>query len=264
MRLLVVEGNSKEIWSKREVYGGVPYHKRFRAMLKILQPEAEVEVTFPTENDQPLPSIDKLKTYDGILWTGSSLYINDSSSAVARQLEFAEEVFESGTPIYGSCWGLQIATMVAGGQVSTSPNGRELGISEPIELTEAGKKHPFFQGRKEKFNALCIHLDEVVKPPKDSIVLAKNAHSEVQAMTFRYKNSKFFGVQYHPEFLMSDMIFIVRHLTDFLIEEGRFTSKEMADDFVSNLENQSKIPESVSDYSLHIQEVKYWLNSLKN
>ncbi|NQU51183.1 MAG: type 1 glutamine amidotransferase [Bacteroidetes bacterium] len=262
MHLLIVEGNSKEIWAKREASGGVPYHKRFLAMLKILQPVADVEVVFPAEDDSSLPSINKLKTFDGILWTGSSLYINDPIPAVTRQLAFAEDVFESGVPIYGSCWGLQIATMVAGGQVSTSPNGRELGVSKPIELTEAGKNHPYFQGRKEKFNALCIHLDEVVQPPKNSIILARNDHSEVQAMTIKYKNSDFFGVQYHPEFQLSDMIFIIQYLCDFLIDEGRFKSVKIASDFISELQDKNKLPKSVTNYLLHIQEVKYWLNTL--
>ena len=262
MRLLVVEGNSKEIWTKREVSGGVPYHKRFLAMLKLLQPTAEVEITFPAEHNSILPSIEELKSFDGILLTGSSLYINDPSTEVTKQLDFAEDLFESGVPIYGSCWGLQIATVVAGGQVSASSNGRELGVSKPIELTEAGKNHPCFQGRKEKFNALCIHLDEVVKLPENSVILAKNNHSAIQAMTIKYKNSEFFGVQYHPEFLVSDMVFIVRYLTDYLVKEGRFNSKETANTFVLELENRSKLPESVSDYMIHIQEVEHWLKSL--
>ena len=262
MRLLVSEGNSKEIWSIREACGGVPYHKRFKAMLKILQPKAEVEVVFPADDDTSLPSLNKLKTFDGILWTGSSLYINEPLPAVTQQLAFAEDVFESGVPIYGSCWGLQIAVIVAGGQVAASPNGRELGISKPIELTEAGVKHPCFQGRKERFNALCIHLDEVVKPPENSIVLAKNDHSEIQAMTIRYKNSEFFGVQYHPEFLISDMAFIVRYMSATLVEEGLFKSKEMANDFASKLEDKSKLPMDISNYLLHIQEVNNWLNLL--
>jgi GMP synthase (glutamine-hydrolysing) len=262
MRLLVVEGNSKEIWSKREACGGVPYHKRFLAMLKLLQPEAEVEIVFPADDNNPLPSINKLKTFNGILWTGSSLYVNDPTPEVTQQLAFAEDVFESGVPIYGSCWGLQIATMVAGGQVATSPKGREIGISKPIELTDAGAKHSYFQGRKGKFNALCIHLDEVVKPPVNSIVLARNDHSEVQAMIIKYKNSEFFGVQYHPEFLVSDMAFIVEYMSKTLIEEGLFESDEMKNDFITELQDQSKLTESISNYNHHIQEVKYWLRTL--
>jgi len=263
MRLLVVEGNRKETWQEREACGGVAYHKRFKAMLRILQPDAKVEIVFPADEGTLLPSVDQLKSFDGVLWTGSSLYIQDQSSAVLRQLTFAEDVFESGVPFYGSCWGLQIATVVAGGEVGANPKGREIGITGPIELTDAGRKHSCFQGRKDKFNALCVHLDEVVKLPENSVVLAKNEHSAVQAMTIRYKNSEFFGVQYHPEFLVSDMAFIVRYLSETLIAEGVFESEKNVADFASELEDQSSLPECVTNYLLHTQEIKYWLNGLR-
>lgn len=262
MRLLVVEGNRKETWQAREACGGVAYHKRFRSMLKLLQPESEVAVAFPADEQSTLPTIDQLKTFDGVLWTGSSLYVQDQSPAVMRQLAFADVVFESGVPFYGSCWGLQIATVVAGGEVGPNPKGREIGITLPIELTEAGKKHACFQGRKENFNALCVHLDEVVKLPENSVVLAGNEHSAVQALTFRYKKSEFFGVQYHPEFLVSDMVFIIRFLSELLISEGLFQSEELVEAFALKLEDQSRLPECVTNYLLHAQEIKYWLDGL--
>ncbi len=263
MRLLVVEGNKKETWQEREACGGVAYHKRFSYMLKILQPEAEVVVVFPADEEFTLPSIDQLKTFDGVLWTGSSLYIQDQSPAVLRQLDFADDVFESGVPFYGSCWGLQIASVVAGGEVGPNPKGREIGITQPIELTDAGRKHPCFRGRKDKFNALCVHLDEVVKLPENSVVLAGNEHSAVQALTFRYKNSEFFGVQYHPEFLVSDMVFIIRFLSELLISEGLFESQELVEALAAKLEDESSLPECVTNYLLHTQEVIYWLDGLK-
>jgi len=262
MRLLVVEGNKKETWQEREARGGVAYHKRFRAMLRILQPKAVVEVVFPADEESILPSIEELKTFDGVLWTGSSLYIQDQSPAVLRQLDFADDVFESGVPFYGSCWGLQIASVVAGGEVGPNPKGREIGITQPIELTDAGRKHPCFRGRKDKFNALCVHLDEVIKLPANSVVLAGNEHSAVQALTLRYKNSEFFGVQYHPEFLVSDMVFIIRFLSELLISEGLFQSEEFVETFASKLEDQSSLAECVANYLLHTQEVKYWLDGL--
>ncbi len=260
MRLLVVEGNRKETWKKREASGGVPYHKRFQTMLEILQPEAYVEITFPAGNDALLPTVSELRSFQGILWTGSSLHVNDPSPAVQRQLTFAEDVFKSGVPFYGSCWGLQVAVVVAGGQVAICRKGREIGITNPIELTDSGTKHVYFQGRKEKYNALCLHLDEIVKLPENSSVLARNDHSEVQALIIRYKDSEFFGVQYHPEFLVSDIVFITRQLSQSLIKDGIFDSEEMVTDFISDLEDQSNLPTEVSNYLLHIQEIKYWLD----
>ena len=158
---------------------------------------------FPSDTDNHLPSVNQLQAFQGVLWTGSSLHVNDSSPAVKRQLMFAEKVFKSAVPFYGSCWGLQIAVVVAGGQVATCGRGRELGITQPIVLSDSGKQHVYFSGRTDRYRALCMHLDEIVKVPKDATVLARNDHSEIQALTIRYGDSEFFGVQYHPEFLVS-------------------------------------------------------------
>ena len=262
MRLLVVEGNTKEIWTEREMVGGVPYHKRFLSMLKILQPTAEVEVAFPADGFNELPSLNGIKNFDGVLWTGSSLYVNDPTEAVTGQLDFAETVFQSGIPFYGSCWGLQVAAVVAGGEVGTSPHGREIGITKPIERTEAGSNHRYFKGRKEPFEALCIHLDEVTRLPENSVVLAGNEHSQVQALIINYKNSEFFGLQYHPEFVTTDVGFLVRRMARILQEEGLFDTNQEVEVLANSLLAQNGLPDNISNYLLHTQEVKHWLDGI--
>lgn len=260
MRLLVVEGNPREIWEKREALGGIPYHKRFQNMLNLLQPRSKIEVAFPADNDVLLPSIKKLATFDGVLWTGSSLFVNDPSPSVVRQLTFAEDVFSSGVPFYGSCWGLQIAVTVTGGKVDTCAKGREFGITNPIELTDAGKVHPCYQGRRSNFKALSFHLDEVVKLPDNATILAKNRHSEVQAISIKHRKTEFFGLQYHPEFTVEDMAFIARNGAENLIQEGFFKSDKEVEIYAANLEHKNNLPVSISDYSIHLQEVKHWLD----
>lgn len=262
MRLLVVEGNTKETWVERELVGGVPYHKRFQFMLETLHPTAKVQVAFPADGLNELPSLNEIKSFDGVLWTGSSLYVNDPIESVTGQLDFAETVFQSGIPFYGSCWGLQIAAVVAGGKVGTSPHGREIGITKPIELTEAGANHPYFKGRKEPFEALCIHLDEVIQLPENSVVLAGNEHSQVQALTINYKNSEFFGVQYHPEFVPSDVVFLAKRMSKILQGEGLFESDQEVEVFANTLLGQNGLPDCISNYSLHTQEVKHWLDGI--
>lgn len=263
MRLLVVEGNTEDLWMKRQAAGGVPYHKRFETMLKVLCPDATVKVAFPADRDTNLPTKSELSGFDGVLWTGSSLYVNDPIEAVQQQLTFADDVFESGVPIYGSCWGLQIAAVVAGGKVATCRKGREFGITNPIELTESGKKHPGFTGRKKSFQALCIHLDEVSVIPENATILATNDHSDVQAISMNYKKSDFFGVQYHPEFMVSDLIFIARYMAKTLVDEGSFGSLQEVESFASSLEQTNNLPETVTDYRQHTQEILCWLNRLK-
>ena len=264
MKLLVVEGNNEETWTKRGKYGIMPYHQLFAEMLHFLVPHTQVDTAFPADGTKDLPNLVRLRKYDGILWTGSALSVTDNIPSVTRQLDFAQTVFESGVPFYGSCWGLQVATVVAGGKVGKSVNGLEFGISETIQLTTEGRASSFFSERPSNFKALCIHYDEVVQLPNNSTVLAKNAHSPVQAVTFDYKKSNFFGVQYHPEFNPEQIGLIASFLEDKLVASGAFASNDEVRTFVKNLSPETGLPSEISDYKIHTQEIGAWLRQVNN
>lgn len=259
MKLLIVEGNNEETRLQRGGFGLRPYHLVFQDLLAKLVPGAGTTVVFPADGTSGLPSVSQLKEYDGVLWTGSSLSVMAPLPDVHRQLNFAQEVFESGIPFYGSCWGMQVATVVAGGEVALSRNGLEFGISQPIELTEAGTQSPFFTHRNAPYSALCIHFDEVTRAPENAHILAKNTHSKVQAMTFDHKNGSFFGVQYHPEFSPSDMALIASFLSKKLVDNSIFSSMADVQEFCLLLREQKEIPREITDYRLHSQEIMAWL-----
>ncbi len=259
MKLLIIEGNNEEIRAQRDAFGIRPYHLIFKEMLHFLWPNLHTDVVFPADGSKNLPTAKQLKKYDGILWTGSALSVNEKTPSVSDQLNFAETIFDSGTPLYGSCWGLQIAATVAGGQVARAKKGLEFGIATEITLTDAASKSPFFSKRESKYSALCIHFDEVVKIPKNATILAYNPHSKVQALVFDYKNSSFFGVQYHPEFKASDMALISSLLSENLIRSGRFTSETEVEEFAIRLSKEKDLPQEILSYALHTQEIKAWL-----
>lgn len=262
MKLLIVEGNNEEARVLRDAVGLKPYHHIFKEMVHFLWPSVQTEIVFPADGSKNLPTAEQLKKYDGILWTGSALSVTDNVPSVTDQLNFAETIFESGTPLYGSCWGLQVATTVAGGQVARGNKGLEFGIAKDITLTEAGSKSPFFSKRKSMYSALCIHYDEVVRAPENAVVLAYNAHSKIQALVFNYKKSSFFGVQYHPEFNPSHMVLITSLLSEKLIQSGRFASEGEVNEFVIRLSEEKDLPQEIIEYHLHTQEVKAWLEQI--
>ena len=260
MKLLVIEGNTSQTRLERGAFGIKAYHQIFSEMLHGIIPFAEIDVAFPADDEKILPSIAELKKYDGILWTGSSLSVLDSIPAVTQQLNFAKSIFKSGVPLYGSCWGLQVATVVAGGSVAKSNNGLELGLSNPIQLTSEGKKSTLFKRREKNYQALCIHYDEVSEVPENTIILAYNSHSKVQAMTFEYLNSTFFGVQYHPEFSPIVMAQIISFLKGNLLRSNYFSSEVEAEKLISKLKNSEILPKEIANYKLHTQEISSWLD----
>lgn len=258
MKLLVVEGNPKTLWQERASMGSVPYHRRFIQMLHVLGYEA-VDVAFPVEQEH-LPDTQDLQRYAGILLTGSALNIYDTAPEVTRQLDFAAHCFAAGVPIYGSCWGLQIAVTVAGGRIGKSKNGREFGISKAIQLTDAGKKSPFFANKPAVFDAYCIHEDDTHELPDNTTILASNLHSEVQALSINYKKSAFFGVQYHPEFTYDDIRFLCDWMETRFITEGIYSTQKSKTDYINEILNHP----TVNDYDFHVLEVANWLKCLYN
>jgi len=183
-----------------------------------------------------LPAGVALSDFDGVMLTGSPLCVCDPSPAVRHQIDFARAVFACGMPVWGSCYGLQLATVALGGVVRPNPKGRELGVARAIAKTDAGTAHPVLSGRPSVFDALCSHEDEVETLPPGAIVLAGNSVSAVQAMTVSTPaGGTFFGTQYHPELDLAVVAAIVRLRAPGLAAEG-FAETEaelhgLADDY---------------------------------
>ncbi len=159
-RLLVMEGNSPSARAQHVAAGGTIASKGYSDLLQELLPSAVVDICFPGDPGANLPSGEALQGYDGVAITGSALHVYDNYlPEVTRQVELARAVLESGTPVFGSCWGLQVLTVAAGGSVRKNPKGREIGFGRRIKLTEPGRKHTMYAGKPEVFNAPTVHMD---------------------------------------------------------------------------------------------------------
>ncbi|WP_376100083.1 gamma-glutamyl-gamma-aminobutyrate hydrolase family protein [Roseomonas sp. CCTCC AB2023176] len=142
------------------------------------------------------------------------------SPEVRRQVAFMRAVFASGTPAFGSCAGLQVATAAAGGTVRSNRRGYEAGFARRITRTEAGTAHPLLDGRPRAWDAPAIHSDEVDRLPDGATALAGNRVTSVQAAEIRHGGGVFWGVQYHPELPLSDIAAALRRQVDDLRESG--------------------------------------------
>jgi GMP synthase (glutamine-hydrolysing) len=270
-RLLVIEGNSPETLADHVSVGGTPAHQGYSNLLRELLPGAIVDTAHPGDPTAALPNGQSLEGYDGIAITGSSLHIYDGGASVDRQIDLVRTALSTGTPIFGSCWGLQVITAAAGGAVRKNPNGREIGFGRGIRLTEAGRKHPMYVGKFDVFNAPTVHLDEVETLPPGSTVLATNAVSSVQSVELRSNGSVAWAVQYHPEYPLREVAAIVRRIGDRLIEEGFFKDTADIKIFSDDLDTLDRDPackrlswrhgisKNVLDKKLRVSEVANWI-----
>jgi GMP synthase (glutamine-hydrolysing) len=269
-RLLVCEGNTADARAAQVAAGGTVMSDGYAEVLRQLLPEAVVDICFPADPGTNLP-IGGLEGYDGVAITGSALNVYDGGPEVDRQIELAREVLKSKTPLFGSCWGLQVVTVAAGGTVRPNPKGRELAIGRSIALTKDGRDHPMYAGKAAVFDAVTVHLDEVETLAPGSTVLATIAQSDVQAAEIRQNGAVAWAVQYHPEFSLNDMAAIVRRYGRRLIKEGFFADEAARNSYVADLEALDREPDNkalawrygidsnVLDARVRTTEIANWL-----
>jgi GMP synthase (glutamine-hydrolysing) len=235
LRFLVVEGNTRDArLAHKAAYGFMP-SESYAAVLQAIEPGAVCDLAFPADEGANLPDPAGLQSYDGIALTGSALNLYDGTPAITRQIELMRAIYASGTPAFGSCWGIQIGAAAAGGDVRRNPKGREIGFARRIAPTETGRAHPMMVGRPAAFDAPAIHLDAVTVPPPDCTVLAANALSGIQAAEIRFEGGTFWGVQYHPEFSLEELAVILERRMEILVAEGFCETLEDAASYVADL-----------------------------
>ncbi len=220
MRFLVVEGNVREAREAHRAGFGKTPGDSYADTVRSLTPGAICDIALPADEGANLPDPAGLESYDGIFLTGSALHIYQIAPPVTRQIALMQAIYSSGTPCFGSCWGIQMGTVAAGGAVTANPAGREIGFARKIMPTAAGRSHPLLAGRPSVFDAPAIHLDAVAVLPGDATVLAANGMTPVQAAEIRHDGGVFWGVQYHPEFSPGEIASILRRLQPVLIAEG--------------------------------------------
>jgi GMP synthase (glutamine-hydrolysing) len=270
-RLLVIEGNSPESLSEHVAVGGTPAHQGYSNLLRELMPGAIVDTAHPGDPAVTLPEGEALEGYDGIAITGSSLHVYEGGAPVTRQIELVRAALATGTPLFGSCWGLQVITAAAGGSVRKNPQGREIGFGRRIRLTDAGRKHPMYAGKLDVFNAPTVHLDEVETLAPGMTVLATNTVSAVQSAEIRTNGSVAWGVQYHPEYPLREVATIVRRIGTRLIQEGFFADEIDMKSYASDLDVLDRDPgckrlvwlhgisENILNKKLRVSEVANWI-----
>jgi GMP synthase (glutamine-hydrolysing) len=240
IRLLVAESEPREDRDARRRRTGHSSGESYIETLRRLEPGASIDLIQPADRGAEAPA--PFDAYDAVFLTGSPLHMYEDKPEVRRQLAFMEAVFASGTPAFGSCAGLQVATVAAGGRVRDNRKGHETPFARRITPTCAGRGHPLLSGRPASYDALTVHSDEVEALPDSATLLATNAVTRVQAAEIRYRGGIFWGVQYHPELPMTEVASSLRAQAAQVVKQGLARDESAVESYADLLEELGQDP----------------------
>jgi GMP synthase (glutamine-hydrolysing) len=126
----------------------------------------------------------------GIILSGGPESVTTDASPRAPK-----ELFETGLPVFGICYGQQTMAAQLGGEVEGGHHS-EFGRAEIEVLSES----PLFQGVWQvgkKYPVWMSHGDRVTKLPEGFEVLAASENAPFAVVAD--EEHKFYGVQFHPE-----------------------------------------------------------------
>ena len=259
LKILIVEGNTNEENVNFNAAGCVPQSENFKLHVKKIEPNCDIDIVAPGDDESIIKTISSLKKYNGIILTGSTLRVNDNSNEIKKHIQFAKKCFANEKKIFAACWGLQITVTAAGGKCRVSPNGAHIGIAQGIELTDEGKKHKLYSSKLHKFTTPAFNHDEVEIPPANSILLASNKINKFMALQFNVGKSEIWGLQYHPEIPYDYMIKLIQHRSKALIDKKIFKNINLVNLHIKVIE---KAQIELKD-DIRTLELKNWLNHIK-
>lgn len=133
--------------------------------------------------------IEKIKNKNpkGIIFTGGPASVLDEKAPKCDP-----EVFKLGIPVLGICYGMQLMSVMLGGNVAKA-SIREYGKID-IELDPDGL---LFQGLDTQTSCWMSHTYHVDKLPEGFKAVAKSTNCGIAAM--EHPDKRFFAVQFHPE-----------------------------------------------------------------
>lgn len=275
LRVAILNGYPKASRDRFDAANVGHPHDMYADFLRRYVPTVTIDVLFIADLGAALPSGASLTSYDAYIWTGSDLTIyHTDDERVTRQIELSRAIFEAGVPSYGSCWGVQMAAVAAGGEVRKNPRGREWGIARRIRRTDAGRESLLLRGKPDVYDGFIMHLDEVVTLPPGATLLAVNDHTHVQAIEVKHRNGTFWATQYHPEYNLYEMARLIQARAEPLVKEGFFVDVDAVQAYANDmfalaanpddpvLRDKLSVGSDIIDPAIREVELRNWIDYL--
>jgi GMP synthase (glutamine-hydrolysing) len=257
LNILVVEGNNPEDSSVFIKAAKASCSQNLKNLVQKIEPSTDVKIINPSKDNETTEALDNMDQYDGIIFTGGAMRINDMTDEIKKHINFASNCFKHGKKILAICWGLQVCSTAAGGKVAPAKNGAHIGIATDVKINDEGKKNLIYKNKKDIFTTPAFNFDEVIELPEDAKLLASDSINRVMAIYFKSGQSEIWGVQYHPDYEYWQMVNLSNARKDRLLNNNIFKNEDEFEKHVKYIEEQDL------DFNNRTHEVRNWLNNLK-
>ena len=260
LNLLIVEGNNPK---DSEVFiraAKASCSENLKNIVLKLEPLSNVTIINPVNDSETDKALENMDQYDGIIFTGGAMRLNDMSDEIKKHINFATNCFTHNNKILAICWGLQVCSTAAGGKVSPGKNGVHIGIATNVEINEDGKNNPIYKNKKLKFNTPAFNFDEVCELPKGASLLASDKVNKNMGVYFKSGNSEVWGLQYHPDYEYWQMINLSNERMGKMIAKEYFKDEEMFKKHINFIKSEEKS----LDFKNKTYEIQNWLDIIKN
>ena len=123
LNILIVEGNNpndSNIFIK--AVGSTAADNLKNLVLK-LEEKSNIKIINPAKDEETKYALQNMDKFNGIIFTGGAMRLNDMTDEIKKHINFASNCFEYNKKILAICWGLQVCSTAAGGKVSPAKNG---------------------------------------------------------------------------------------------------------------------------------------------
>ena len=259
LNILIVEGNdpkNNEFFIKAAKSS---CSENLRNLVLKLEPNSEIKIINPARDDQTNTALENIKNYDGIIFTGGAMRLNDMTDEIKKHINFASNCFKFEKKILAICWGLQVCSVAAGGKVAPGKNGAHVGIASDIEINNEGQKNSIYKNKKLKFTSPAFNYDEVCEMPHGATLLSSDKVNKVMGLYFTPGKSIIWGLQYHPDYEYWQMINLSSARKDRIIQNKHFKNEN---EFQKHLD-YIKAEDQKLDFKNRTCEIKNWLEIIK-
>ena len=255
LNILIVEGNIAEDTEIFIKAAGFSAAENFQKLILKLHPSANVEIIHPGNENETTYALKKINQYNGIVFTGGAMRINDMTDEIKKHINFAKNCFNNNQKILAICWGLQVCVVAAGGKVAPGKNGAHIGIAFDVEINEQGQKNLIYKDKKKIFTTPAFNFDEVSEIPANSTIISSDKVNRVMGIYFKSGRSEIWGLQYHPDYKFYQTINLSHLRKEKLIEKKHFKNEEDYNKHISLIDQEN----NKLDFKNRSCEVKNWL-----